>query len=71
MRAYTCMYDVFFFFWKLSYMHARVHIFNTNLFSLLFGLRTYETSLLVEESISDELPYSGKYIWGNILPLLY
>lgn len=37
--------------------------------TLLFGLRTYETSLLVEESISDELPYSGKYVCV-ILPLL-
>lgn len=35
----------------------------------LFRLRTYETSLLVEESISDELPYSGKYILGAISPL--
>lgn len=26
---------------------------------LLFGFRTYETSLLVEEAISEELPYSG------------
>lgn len=27
---------------------------------LLAGFRTYETSLLVEEAISEELPYSGK-----------
>lgn len=27
---------------------------------LLAGCRTYETSLLVEEAISEELPYSGK-----------
>lgn len=27
---------------------------------LLVGFRTYETSLLVEEAISEELPYSGK-----------
>jgi hypothetical protein len=27
---------------------------------LLVGYRTYETSLLVEEAISEELPYSGK-----------
>lgn len=28
--------------------------------ALLVCFRTYETSLLVEEAISEELPYSGK-----------
>uniref|UniRef100_A0A672KHS2 Histone deacetylase n=1 Tax=Sinocyclocheilus grahami TaxID=75366 RepID=A0A672KHS2_SINGR len=31
---------------------------NVRVFTSLFSRRTYETSLLVEESISDELPYS-------------
>lgn len=38
---------------------------------MLLCFRTYETSLLVEESISDELPYSGKrpsdtQPWGSL-----
>lgn len=28
--------------------------------------RTFETSLLLEESISDELPYSGEFTWWHI-----
>lgn len=30
----------------------------------LFCCRTFETSLLLDESISDELPYSGELYWA-------